>query len=120
MSIKVHPFLNTDFSVDSTVSCSPIDAWINPLNSLQVDTFKWHRYDKNKILYDDYFNYTNSNPFKFTHTDTTYPNPDTIFFDLVGKNRFSCTDTATTRKLIVYPVVNSIFTDTPDKDVIPH
>jgi PKD repeat protein len=114
MKIRVHPVLKADFSIDSTISCSPIDALINPVNSFQVDTFKWHRYDKNKILFDDYYDYTNSNSYHFSHTDNTYPFPDTIFFELIGKNRFSCPDTATTRKIIVFPVVNSQFTKVPD------
>jgi PKD repeat protein len=112
--IRIHPIINSDFSVDSTLSCSPINYIINPTNSLQVDTFNYHIYDQFNAYFDTSFTNLNENFIPISYSDTSMSYPDTLRIKLIGASRFGCYDTSATRKIIVYPIVTADFLKSND------
>ena len=112
-NITVYPYVLGEFSIDSSLSCSPISVQINPQGSVGVDTFLWHYYDPLFSVIDSNVIRHNKLPFNFYHADTTQPNPDTINIALIAVNRFGCRDTAEVRTIIVYPEVISDFQFAP-------
>ncbi len=107
-NIRVHPYINAIFSVDSTTSCSPIDVNIDPLGSVGVDTFYWHIKGINNAV-DSIFTKLSKNPIQYIYTDKTLTSPDTINVSMYAANRFGCQDTATSQQLIVFPEVKALF-----------
>ncbi len=102
IDINVYPKITAVFTVDTNYGCSPLTFNLNPSNSFGVDSLFWNfegdsvhtRLDKSIV--------------NFTHRDLTPASPDTIKVFLVTKNDFGCTDTTTTRKLVVYPEIVSV------------
>ena len=107
-NIRVHPYINAIFSVDSTTSCSPIEVNIDPLGSVGVDTFYWHIKGINNAV-DSIFTKLSKNPIQYIYTDKTLTSPDTINVSMYAANRFGCQDTATSQQLIVFPEVKALF-----------
>ncbi len=108
--VTVHPYINANFGMDNLTNCSPFTATINPLGSVGVDTFRWAIHDRQRVIMDSVFARDNYNSFVFNHNDDTQPNPDTLFVDMYGVNAFGCTDTAISKRLIIYPEVHTLFT----------
>jgi PKD repeat protein len=116
VDIRVFPYIYSEFTVDSALLCSPVELFINPTNSVGVDTFYWSLSDVNKAFFDSSFIKLNETPVILQHTNNSRPVPDTIQIAMYGVNRFSCPDTATTRSVIIYPEIHSDFSI--DKDYI--
>jgi PKD repeat protein len=112
--ITVYPYINANYSISSIIDCSPFETTLNPVISTGVDTFFWNIYDLNRTIIDSSFIRTTENSFNFNHNDNTQPNPDTIFIAMNAVNDYGCRDTASTRRLIVYPEVHSLFDMVPD------
>ena len=108
--VTVYPNINANFGITNLAGCSPFITNINPLGSIGVDTFKWSINDPHRVIMDSVFSRTNINSFNFNHNDASQPNPDTLFVNMYGVNRFGCTDTAFSKRLIIYPEVHAIFT----------
>ncbi len=107
--IRVFPYIHADFAVDSTLRCSPAAFYVNPLNSVGVDTFYWSFSDPHKTVIDSNFIKLTENPLLLAHRNTARPVPDTIDLRMHAVNRFGCGDTATDRRVIVYPEVDADF-----------
>jgi hypothetical protein len=45
----------------------------------------------------------------FIGNDVTQPNPDTLLVNMVEVNEFGCTDTAISKRLIIFPEVHAVF-----------
>jgi len=114
IDINVYPYINANYSISSIIDCSPFQATLNPIISTGVDTFFWDIYDINRTIIDSSFVRTSYNAFNFNHIDNSQPNPDTLYIGMNGVNSYGCRDTATTRRLIVYPEVHSLFNLVPD------
>lgn len=106
--ITVHPRISVKYSADTTTSCSPLVATLNPTATIGADTLWWNI---------DYFHSDSvhktlvNSPITITHYDTsTAAGPDTLYVQLIGSNQMGCMDTATTRRLIAYPNVDADFT----------
>jgi PKD repeat protein len=108
-NIRVFPFISSAFTVDSSLRCSPAAFFINPRNSVGVDTFYWSLSDRNKAIIDSSFIKLNELPVDLVHRNTTHATPDTIQIAMHAVNRFGCADTAITRSVIIYPEVHSEF-----------
>jgi PKD repeat protein len=108
-NIRVFPYIFSEFTVDSALRCSPAEFFINPKNSVGVDTFYWSLSDANKAILDSSFLRLHETPVILTHYNTARPVPDTIQIGMHAVNRFGCADTATTRTVIVYPQVTADF-----------
>ncbi len=115
-NVRVFPYINSEFTIDSTLRCSPAAYFLNPKNSIGVDTFYWSFSDVHKAYLDSAAIKTKEDPFFFTHKNTGHPTPDTIRIALNAANRFGCTHAAPSRTVVIYPEVNSGFT--ADKNMI--
>ena len=101
--IVVYPRVRTALAIDTALGCSPLTPVLNPSNSVGVDTLHWHI---DYFYGDSTYATTSKAPIKLYHTDTsTVDGPDTLLINLVGINRFGCTDTVSQRKIIVLPLV---------------
>lgn len=116
INIRVFPYIHSEFTVDSVLRCSPAEFHLNPVNSAGVDTFFWSLADINKSFLDSSFVKTNETALHFQHSNTARSTPDTIGIAMYAANRFGCTDTATPRSVIIYPLVHSEFN--MDKNMI--
>ena len=112
--INVYPYINANYSISSIIDCSPFETTLNPVISTGADTFFWDIYDINRTIIDSSFIRTTNSAFNFNHNDNSQPNPDTIFIGMNAVNDYGCRDTATVRRLIVYPEVHSLFNVVPD------
>lgn len=113
--ITVHPYIQAGYVVDSTVSCSPIDVTLEN-TSIGGDTYYWSFYDITRTVLDSSYVTTSKNPMSFIYNDTSQASPDTIYIDLIAENDEGCYDTASTKSLIIYPEVHSVFI-TDDNDI---
>ena len=116
IDIHLFPYIYSSFTVDSAVACSPARLFINPISSVGADTFHWSLYDVNKAFLDSSFIKLNESPVNYTHNNTARAYPDTLMVSMHAINRFGCRDTATNKKIIVYPEVNADFAI--DKNII--
>ncbi len=114
--IRVFPYIFSAFTIDSTLRCSPAAYFINPGNSIGVDTFYWSFSDVHKAYLDSALLKTNKAPVIFNHKNISHPTPDTIQIALNTVNRFGCSHSAPTRTVVIYPEVNSDFT--ADKNAV--
>ncbi len=106
--IRVFPYIYSSFTVDSALLCSPAELFVNPVVSVGVDTFYWSLSDVHKAFLDSSFLRLDETPVIFSHNNTR-PTPDTIMIGMYAMNRFGCTDTATTRAVVLYPEVHADF-----------
>jgi PKD repeat protein len=113
--ITVHPYIEAGFVADSTVSCSPLEIVLDN-TSLGGDDFFWSFYDRTRTILDSTYNTSSENPMDFIYNDTSQTAPDTIYIDMIARNDEGCYDTATTKRLIIYPEVHSLF-DADDDDI---
>ncbi len=105
--VNIYPRVKASFAIDKAISCSPLVNVIQN-NSIGVQTFNWHFWDT-KSQFDSTVTNGSYADIPFYHNDATQPDPDTIYVEMNGVNAWGCTDTATSRRLIVYPEVHSIF-----------
>lgn len=108
VNIRVFPYIFSDFTIDSALLCTPTNIFLNPLASVGVDTFHWSFADVNRVFLDSVFNRTDETPVVLPYHNT-HPTPDTLEIAMHALNRFGCSDTATTRQVILYPEVHSLF-----------
>ncbi len=64
-NIRVFPYIFSEFTIDSTLRCSPAAYYINPGNSIGVDTFYWSFSDVHKAYLDSALVKTNKAPVIF-------------------------------------------------------
>jgi PKD repeat protein len=114
--IRVFPYIFSEFTIDSTLRCSPAAYFLNPKNSIGVDTFYWSFSDAHKAYLDSALLKTNKAPLIFNHQNISRPTPDTIQIALNAVNRFGCSHSAPTRTVVIYPEVNSDFS--ADKNTV--
>ncbi|MBN2347697.1 MAG: gliding motility-associated C-terminal domain-containing protein [Bacteroidales bacterium] len=106
-SITVHPIITASLSIDSSLSCSPLNTNLNAGNSKGVDTFFW---TINYPLIEDVITTTNSNPITINYSDTSQLNgPDTIKVNLTTMNSMGCSASVPQQKIIIYPEVDASF-----------
>lgn len=105
--VWVHPRVNASLTITTGNSCSPLQTYLNPINSLGVDTLRFH-FD---YCYGDSSHVTTSkNLIYLEHTDTSITTgPDTLRINYIAENKFGCKDTFPEHALIVYPLVHSEF-----------
>jgi PKD repeat protein len=106
-NVTVHPRVRAVMAINTSASCSPMDIYIDPANSIGVDTFFWN------IGYppglDSTYLAQTKDSIHLYHQDLTYAGPDTIRVNLIGMNRMGCVDTFPQRNIIVFPEVNAEF-----------
>ncbi len=108
-NIRVFPYIFSAFTIDSTLRCSPAAFFLNPKNSIGVDTFYWSFSDVHKAYLDSALQKTNKTPVIFSHKNINHPAPDTIQIALSAANRFGCSHSGPPRTVIIYPEVNAGF-----------
>ncbi|MBN1144585.1 MAG: PKD domain-containing protein [Bacteroidales bacterium] len=108
LDIRVFPYIYASFAVDTAIRCSPAELLADPTVSIGVDTFYWSISDRNKTIIDDAFSRLDESPIILNHNNPRAV-PDTIYFAMNAVNRFGCTDTATTRPVVIYPGVHAEF-----------
>ena len=107
--VTVHPYIKAAFGIDNLIGCSPFVSHVNPSGSVGVNTYHWSLYDKNQSYYDSTFIKTDKFIFPFNHTDSTQPNPDTLYIGMVGLNTYNCPDTAIPKRMVIFPEVHANF-----------
>lgn len=108
--VHVYPHIDATFGITEMVGCSPFKTELNPLGSVGVNKYYWTIRDRNGSIIDSSFTKTDANAFTFTHNDNSQPLPDTIYASMYGENTFGCTDTAISKRMIIYPEVHAKFT----------
>lgn len=106
-TVEVFPFIQASLLVDSSGRCSPLTTRLNPVNTIGADTFYYSI--RSPVFNQDLKRITNQT-LVVSYRDTTYHNgPDTIRVNLTAMNREGCSDSTSTKKIIVYPEVKAKF-----------
>ena len=106
-TVTVHPRLESIFSLDTNISCSPLVVNVDPSGSIGADTLIW-RYNLPDGAPDSIVTTLLKTPFTFTRYDTSVSSgPDTLSITLVTANSQGCYDTSSTKDLIVYPNITA-------------
>jgi PKD repeat protein len=108
--IHVFPYIYSSFTMDSARICSPARLFIDPSVSVGVDTFYWSISDINKSYFDSTLVNLDESPVTFPYVNSAHTVPDTLEVSMYAANRFGCYDTATTKSVLIYPLVHSGFT----------
>ncbi|MBN1950583.1 MAG: PKD domain-containing protein [Bacteroidales bacterium] len=107
LDLTIHPRVRAVMAINTSASCSPMEIYIDPSNSIGVDTFFWNiGYPPG--LDSTYLSLTKDS-IRLYHQDLTYAGPDTLYVNMVGMNRMGCVDTFPQRNIIVFPEVNAEF-----------
>jgi len=100
--IRVHPYINADFSVDNFQGCAPFPLTLQNSAEGAVSQYEWNWGDGSPP--------SNSGLPTLTHTyQNLTPNPVLMPIRLVIRNADACTDTLI-RNITVFPEVTSQFT----------
>ncbi|HEX2394190.1 MAG TPA: hypothetical protein VHI78_02530, partial [Bacteroidales bacterium] len=108
--VRVYPFIRANFGITNLAGCSPFSTELNPLGSVGVTNFNWTIRDQNGAYLDSNFTRNDMDAFSFYHNDITQPSPDTLYAYMYGENSFGCTDTAISKRMVIFPEVHSLFT----------
>lgn len=116
-SVTVYPLVEAAFGVDTNLSCSPLNATLDPSGSINADSVFWFFDYITDGSQTNYFTDT-TEPYLLTHVDNTIlAGPDTIAVYLAVKNEDAnggCTDTSSAIQLYVYPNIVADFTISND------
>ena len=100
--VRVHPFVEADFTLSTGAGCSPLEVEVNNYSS--GGNYRWF-WDDHHIPAADTTGFSSGFSKTFTNTDGTI---DTLQLTLIAGNALGCTDTMK-RRVVIYPEVTADF-----------